>query len=108
MNEVEQEVAAAMVEEERQAGSGVGDIGEVLVGADAEVDRTRRGMPRKVAGDSGERVFIGDEIVGRRPRLVGREILDDAAEGLGPRASCEQGTCEAREEVAAGRCRLTR
>jgi hypothetical protein len=72
VEEVEQEVPASVVEDEGQAGAGVGDIGEVLVGADAEVGRTRWGLLREVAGDAGERVFIGDEVVGRRPRLGGR------------------------------------
>jgi hypothetical protein len=78
VEEVEVPVVAADVHDERRRRPEPGDVGEVLFGADADVDAAARPDPPRVLGDAR---LVRHEIVRQRERAVRlRQRLDERPE----------------------------
>jgi hypothetical protein len=73
------EVAAADIDEESELRAEVGDVGVVLVGADAEIDAAAR-EGAEMAGDGEESGLVRDEVVGVEVAFGLGELGDESGE----------------------------
>ena len=69
MQQVQQRIPAAEVDDEGEGRVARGDQREVLVRADAEIDPARRHQPGDAVGDAERGVLVRDQVVGRRAGL---------------------------------------
>jgi hypothetical protein len=63
VEEVEEEVAAPVIDDEGEPRTCVGDEGEVLIGPDTEINRGVRYASSEFGGRPGEGILIRDEII---------------------------------------------
>ena len=93
--QVEQQVVAPDVDDERFGGPDAGDVGEILVGADADIDAARDAGLFERGHDVQVRLLVGNQVVGIELAVGLRELLDQRGErrlrGL---------TCDARAPAA--------
>ena len=80
VEEMEQQVLAADVDDERQPRPERYDVGEVLLGADTEVDAARRRAPLELGDDRLERGLVRHQVVGPEVALRLGEARDHAPE----------------------------
>ncbi len=108
--QVQQQVVAAQIDDERDGRANGGDVREVLIGSDADVGAAARAGGLQRGNDLEVRLLVRDQIVGVEFALRFRELLDARSErGLWRRgADAAQGRRRRRDNTDRKRDRADR